>query len=162
MAHSSKRRGVGNIPKPLAGGHELQLTHQEPSGSGKYHRALRRLEHTVVQKKVKRIKNWLKNQILLYKDQKNELKIPPALKKEGPVVSTISKQLQKCPKTIPKDLRRSREVPRTIKEREKVKPIGTDLTHRGTRYPNWSLPQWTMSSIWPGLLWNSQPSSSIG
>ncbi|MBW0464297.1 hypothetical protein O181_004012 [Austropuccinia psidii MF-1] len=32
LVHSSKRRGVGNMPKPLAGGHELPLTHQELSG----------------------------------------------------------------------------------------------------------------------------------
>ncbi|MBW0473420.1 hypothetical protein O181_013135 [Austropuccinia psidii MF-1] len=42
--------------------------------------------------KVKKIKNWWKNQSLLYIDQKKELKMTPALEKEGPVVSTSSKQ----------------------------------------------------------------------
>ncbi|MBW0567673.1 hypothetical protein O181_107388 [Austropuccinia psidii MF-1] len=47
---SSQRRGVGNMPKPLAGGHELLLTHQELSGSGEDHRTLRRLEPIVLQR----------------------------------------------------------------------------------------------------------------
>ncbi|MBW0586890.1 hypothetical protein O181_126605 [Austropuccinia psidii MF-1] len=50
LVKRSQRRGVGNIPKPLAGGHELFLTHQEPSGSGENHRALRRLEPIVFQR----------------------------------------------------------------------------------------------------------------
>ncbi|MBW0481373.1 hypothetical protein O181_021088 [Austropuccinia psidii MF-1] len=39
-------------------------------------------------------------------------------------------QLQKCPKAIPKNLRRCRGVPRAIKAREKEKTIGTNLTHK--------------------------------
>ncbi|MBW0569575.1 hypothetical protein O181_109290 [Austropuccinia psidii MF-1] len=39
------------MPKPLAGGHELLLIHQELSGSGEDHRTLRRLEPTVLQRK---------------------------------------------------------------------------------------------------------------
>ncbi|MBW0555933.1 hypothetical protein O181_095648 [Austropuccinia psidii MF-1] len=50
LVQSSQRRGVGNMPKPLAGGHELLLTHQELSGSGEDHRALRRLEPIFVQR----------------------------------------------------------------------------------------------------------------
>ncbi|MBW0567843.1 hypothetical protein O181_107558 [Austropuccinia psidii MF-1] len=73
-------------------------------------------------------------------------------------------QLQKCAKTSTKDLRRNSEVPRTIKEKEKAKPIGTDLTHRVIGSPNWSLHPWTMtvSSIWPELSWNSHPSRRKG
>ncbi|MBW0578562.1 hypothetical protein O181_118277 [Austropuccinia psidii MF-1] len=44
LVQSSQRRGVGNMPKPLAGGHEPLLTHQERSRSGEEHRTLRRLE----------------------------------------------------------------------------------------------------------------------
>ncbi|MBW0543912.1 hypothetical protein O181_083627 [Austropuccinia psidii MF-1] len=51
LVQRSQRRGVGNIPKPLAGGHELLLTHQEPSGSGEDHRTLRRLEPIFLQRK---------------------------------------------------------------------------------------------------------------
>ncbi|MBW0564077.1 hypothetical protein O181_103792 [Austropuccinia psidii MF-1] len=48
LVQSIQRRGVGNMPKPLAGGHELLLTHQELSGSGEDHRTLRRLEPIVL------------------------------------------------------------------------------------------------------------------
>ena len=50
LVQSSQRRGVGNMPKPLAGGHELLLTHQELSGSGEDHRTLRRMEPPVLQR----------------------------------------------------------------------------------------------------------------
>ncbi|MBW0578362.1 hypothetical protein O181_118077 [Austropuccinia psidii MF-1] len=47
LVHIIQRRRVGNMPKPLAGGHELLLTHQSLSGSGEDHRALRRPEERV-------------------------------------------------------------------------------------------------------------------
>ncbi|MBW0570844.1 hypothetical protein O181_110559 [Austropuccinia psidii MF-1] len=71
--------------------------------------------------KVKRIKNWLKNQTLLSIYQKKELELTLAFKKEGPVVSTSSRKVQ-------------RQAQRTSEEaeREKEEPIGTDFTHKGT------------------------------
>ncbi|MBW0489237.1 hypothetical protein O181_028952 [Austropuccinia psidii MF-1] len=45
-----KRRAVGNMPKPLAGGHELLVAHQELSGSGEDHRDLRRVESIFFQR----------------------------------------------------------------------------------------------------------------
>ncbi|MBW0508862.1 hypothetical protein O181_048577 [Austropuccinia psidii MF-1] len=86
--------------------------------------------------KVKKIKNWLNNQGLLSIDQKKELEMIPALEKDRPVASTSSKPAPEQSKDNPKHLRRNREVPRTIKEREKAKPIGTDLTHKGTGSTN--------------------------
>ncbi|MBW0564813.1 hypothetical protein O181_104528 [Austropuccinia psidii MF-1] len=50
LVQSSQGRGVGNIPKPLAGGHELLLTHQELSGSGVDHTTLRTFEPIVLQR----------------------------------------------------------------------------------------------------------------
>ncbi|MBW0561391.1 hypothetical protein O181_101106 [Austropuccinia psidii MF-1] len=50
LVQSSQREGVGNTPKPLAGGHELLLTNQEPSGSGENHRTLRDMEPIVSQR----------------------------------------------------------------------------------------------------------------
>ncbi|MBW0592469.1 hypothetical protein O181_132184 [Austropuccinia psidii MF-1] len=50
LVQSSQRGGVGNLPKTLAGGHELLLTHQKLSGSGEEHRALRRMEPIVLQR----------------------------------------------------------------------------------------------------------------
>ncbi|MBW0581508.1 hypothetical protein O181_121223 [Austropuccinia psidii MF-1] len=41
--------------------------------------------------KIKKIKNWLKNQSLLSIDQKKELEMTPALETEAPVASTSSK-----------------------------------------------------------------------
>ncbi|MBW0498465.1 hypothetical protein O181_038180 [Austropuccinia psidii MF-1] len=51
LVQRSKGRGVGNMPKALEGGHELLLTHQELSGSGEDHRALRRMEPIFLQRK---------------------------------------------------------------------------------------------------------------
>ncbi|MBW0562180.1 hypothetical protein O181_101895 [Austropuccinia psidii MF-1] len=50
LVQSSQRREVGNMPKPLAGGHEVLLTHQELSGSGEDHRKFRRLEPIFLQR----------------------------------------------------------------------------------------------------------------
>ncbi|MBW0528910.1 hypothetical protein O181_068625 [Austropuccinia psidii MF-1] len=125
LVQSSQRRGVANSPEPLAGAHELLLTHQEISGSGEYHRTLRRPEEVI----------------------RNDSSF-------GDRRPSGIYQLQKCPKTSPKNLRRRRNVPRMIKAREKEKPIITDFTHKGTGSPNCSLPPLTVSSIWPGLLWN--------
>ncbi|MBW0586038.1 hypothetical protein O181_125753 [Austropuccinia psidii MF-1] len=54
LLQSSQRRRVGNMPKPLAEGHELLPTHQELSGSGEDHRTLRRLEPIVLQRQGKK------------------------------------------------------------------------------------------------------------
>ncbi|MBW0510205.1 hypothetical protein O181_049920 [Austropuccinia psidii MF-1] len=51
LVQRSQRRGVVNMPKPLAGGHELLLTHQELLASGEDHRALRRVDPIVLQRK---------------------------------------------------------------------------------------------------------------
>ncbi|MBW0465409.1 hypothetical protein O181_005124 [Austropuccinia psidii MF-1] len=40
LVHRSQGGRVGNMPKPLAGGYEILLTHQEISGSGEDHRGL--------------------------------------------------------------------------------------------------------------------------
>ncbi|MBW0468290.1 hypothetical protein O181_008005 [Austropuccinia psidii MF-1] len=65
-------------------------------------------------------------------------------------------QIQKCPKTIPKDLRKNREVPRAIKA------IGKDLTHNVTGSLSWSLQPWKVFSICSELLFNSKPKSRKG
>ncbi|MBW0588369.1 hypothetical protein O181_128084 [Austropuccinia psidii MF-1] len=120
------------MPKPLAGGHELLLTHQELFVSGEDHRTLRRLEPIVLQRQSQKDKE-------LVEEPKSFIHRP----KEG--VGNDSSfgdrrpsglyQLQKCPGTSPKDLRRSRKVLRAIKARAKAKPIGTDLIHKGTGFP---------------------------
>ncbi|MBW0530187.1 hypothetical protein O181_069902 [Austropuccinia psidii MF-1] len=159
LAQRSQRRGVGNMPKPLAGGHELLLTRKELSGSGEDHRAVKRMEPIVLQRQGQKYEK-------LVEQPKSFIHRP----EEGVGNDSILGerrlsgvyQLQKCPKTIQRDLRRSREVPRAIKERAKSKPIGTDLTRKGTGSPNWSLQKWIVFSIWPEPLWNLQPKSRKG
>ncbi|MBW0485546.1 hypothetical protein O181_025261 [Austropuccinia psidii MF-1] len=86
------------MTRPLAGGHELLITHQVFSGLGEHHRALHRLESIVFQRKIKRRNEWLKNQSILSVDQNKELEITPDLEKEGPVVSTSPKPAPELPK----------------------------------------------------------------
>ncbi|MBW0580725.1 hypothetical protein O181_120440 [Austropuccinia psidii MF-1] len=121
--------------KPLAGGHELLLTHQELLGSGEYHRTLRRVEPIVLQRQSKKIKNWLKNQILLSVDQKKELEMTPALE-EGPVASTSSKPAPEESKEKPKGPQKKKKGPKNHQGKGKGKENGTDLTHKGTESPN--------------------------
>ncbi|MBW0477600.1 hypothetical protein O181_017315 [Austropuccinia psidii MF-1] len=86
--------------------------------------------------KVKKINNWLKNQSLSSIDQKKALEMTPALEKEGQVVSTSSKPAPEVSNNNPKGPQRKKRGPKNIKERAKPKPIGTDLTQRGTGSPN--------------------------
>ncbi|MBW0500999.1 hypothetical protein O181_040714 [Austropuccinia psidii MF-1] len=102
LVHRSQRRGMGNMPKPLEGGHELLLTFQELSGSREGQRTLRRLEPIVLQRKSQKINNWLKSQSLLSINQKKELEMTPAWETEGPVASTSSKPAPQASKDKPK------------------------------------------------------------
>ncbi|MBW0468680.1 hypothetical protein O181_008395 [Austropuccinia psidii MF-1] len=52
--------------------------------------------------KVKKIKNWLKNQSLFSIDQRKELEMTLALEKEGPVASKSSKPAPEVSKDKPK------------------------------------------------------------
>ncbi|MBW0536710.1 hypothetical protein O181_076425 [Austropuccinia psidii MF-1] len=158
LVQSSKRRGVGNMRKPLEGGHELLLTHQELSGSGKDHRTLRRVEPIVLQRQSQKDKELAEEPKSFICRPEEGIANDPSIGRRHSGVY----QLQKHSKRSPKDLRRRRKIPRTIRPRAKEKQIGTDLTHKGTGSPNWNLQLWTVSSIWPGLLWNSEPKSRKG
>ncbi|MBW0561515.1 hypothetical protein O181_101230 [Austropuccinia psidii MF-1] len=61
--------------------------------------------------KVKKIKNWLKNQSLLSIDQKKELEMAPTLEKEGPVVSTSSKPAPEVSEEKPKRPQKKQKGP---------------------------------------------------
>ncbi|MBW0576069.1 hypothetical protein O181_115784 [Austropuccinia psidii MF-1] len=159
LVQRSQRRGVENIPKPLAKDHELLLPHQELSGSGEDHRALRRLEPLVLQRQSQKDKQLVEAPKSFIHRPEEGVGNDSSFGDRRP--SGVY-QLQKCPRTSPKDLRRGRKVPRTIKARAKAKKIGTDLTHKGTGFPNLSLQPWTVSLIWPGLLWNLQPKTRKG
>ncbi|MBW0552639.1 hypothetical protein O181_092354 [Austropuccinia psidii MF-1] len=104
LVHRSKRKGVGNIPKPLAGSHELLLTHQELSGSGEDHRNLTRVEPIVLQ----------------IQDQKKESEMTPALE-EGPVASTGSKPAPEAAKEKPKGPHKKKKCPKNNQGKGKSK-----------------------------------------
>ncbi|MBW0579846.1 hypothetical protein O181_119561 [Austropuccinia psidii MF-1] len=121
LVQRSQRTGVGNMPKPLAGGHELLLTHQELSGSGEDHTTLRRLEPIVFQRKSQKNKNWLKKKSLLSIDQKKELEMTPALETEGPVESTSSKPAPEVSKDKLKGPQKKQKCPKNHQGKGKVK-----------------------------------------
>ncbi|MBW0477072.1 hypothetical protein O181_016787 [Austropuccinia psidii MF-1] len=127
---------MGNFSKPLAGDHELLLTHQELSGSGEYHRALRRMESFVFKRQVKKNKELVKEEKTVIHIPKEGAGNDPSFAERSTI---IINQLQNSKETSPKGLRRNREVSRAIKAREMVNRIGAGLTHKGTGFPNWNL-----------------------
>ncbi|MBW0522622.1 hypothetical protein O181_062337 [Austropuccinia psidii MF-1] len=112
LVQGRKGRGLGNSFKPLAGRHELLFTHQELSGSGEDHRALRSMESLVLQGKGKNVQNWLKNQSLLSIEQKKELELTPYLEKDRPVASTSFKTAPEQPNDKPKRPQKKQRGPR--------------------------------------------------
>ncbi|MBW0584704.1 hypothetical protein O181_124419 [Austropuccinia psidii MF-1] len=71
--------------------------------------------------KVKKIKNWLKNQSLLSIDQEKELEMTPALEKEGPVASTSSKPAPEVSKDKPKGPQKKQRGPKNHQGKGKGK-----------------------------------------
>ncbi|MBW0579823.1 hypothetical protein O181_119538 [Austropuccinia psidii MF-1] len=159
LVQRSQRGGVGNMPKPLAGGHELLLKNQELSGSGEDHRTVGRLDPIFFQRQDQKDKELIsKSKYFIHRPEEGVGNDP----KIGERRPSGVYQLQKCPRKIPKDLRRNRKVPRTIRAKANKNQICKDLTHKGTGSPNRNLQLWTVSSIWTELLWNSQPRSKKG
>ncbi|MBW0475226.1 hypothetical protein O181_014941 [Austropuccinia psidii MF-1] len=115
LVQRSKRSRVGNMPKPLAGGHALLLTHQEISGSGEDHSAIRRVEPIVLQRQGQKYKELVKEPKSFICTPEEGIGNDPSF---GRRPSGIY-QLPKHPKQSPMDLRRRRKVPRTIRAREK-------------------------------------------
>ncbi|MBW0505623.1 hypothetical protein O181_045338, partial [Austropuccinia psidii MF-1] len=134
LVQRSKRRGVGNMPKPFAGGHELLLTHQELSGSGEDHRTLRRGSPFSCKDKVKKIKNRLNSQSRLSIDQKKEFEMNPALE-EGPLVSTSSNTAPETSKEKAKGPRKKKKGPKSHKGKGKGKANWHRPYPQGYRIP---------------------------
>ncbi|MBW0526184.1 hypothetical protein O181_065899 [Austropuccinia psidii MF-1] len=109
------------MPKLLAGGHKLLLTHQELSGSGENNRNLRRMDPIVLERQDQKIKNWLKNQSFLPIDQEKELEMTSALGKEGPMASTTSKPAPEMSKDKPKGAQKKKKGPRNNQGKSKAK-----------------------------------------
>ncbi|MBW0542389.1 hypothetical protein O181_082104 [Austropuccinia psidii MF-1] len=71
--------------------------------------------------KVKKVKNWLKNQSLLSIDQKKEFEMTPALDIEGPVTSTSSKPAPEVSKDKPKGPQKKQKGPKNHQGKGKGK-----------------------------------------
>ncbi|MBW0533986.1 hypothetical protein O181_073701 [Austropuccinia psidii MF-1] len=71
--------------------------------------------------KVKKTKNWLKKQGILFIDQKKELVMTPALETEGPMVSTSSKSAPEVSKDKPKGAHKKQRGPKNHQGKSKGK-----------------------------------------
>ncbi|MBW0588111.1 hypothetical protein O181_127826 [Austropuccinia psidii MF-1] len=71
--------------------------------------------------RIKKIKNWLKNQSLLSIDQKKELEMTPALETEGPVASTSSKPGPEVCRDNPKGPQKKQKGPKNHQGKGKGK-----------------------------------------
>ncbi|MBW0523392.1 hypothetical protein O181_063107 [Austropuccinia psidii MF-1] len=81
LVQRSKRRGMGNMPKPLAGGHELLLTHQELSVSGEDHIALRTVDPIVLQRQGQKDKELVEEPTYFLYTRRRNWKQPQLWKK---------------------------------------------------------------------------------
>ncbi|MBW0495680.1 hypothetical protein O181_035395 [Austropuccinia psidii MF-1] len=96
LVQRSQERGVGNIPKPLTGAINYYLHIKSFLCQERNIGILGGWTLSSCKDKVKKIRDWLKNQSILSIDQKKELKMTPALGKEVPVASTsIQRQAQR-------------------------------------------------------------------
>ncbi|MBW0524071.1 hypothetical protein O181_063786 [Austropuccinia psidii MF-1] len=145
LLQSSQRRGVGNMPKPWEGGHELLLTHQQLSGSGEDHRTLRRLEHIVLKRQSQKDKEFFEEpKSFIHRPDKgtgNDSSFGDRRPSGVYQLQTSSRSVQRQAQKTSEETERSQEPSR---KGQKAKPIGTDLTHKGTGFLNWGLQPWTV------------------
>ncbi|MBW0580328.1 hypothetical protein O181_120043 [Austropuccinia psidii MF-1] len=85
--------------------------------------------------KVKKIKNWLKNQSLLSIDHKKEWEMIPSLETEGPVASTSSKPAPEVSKDKPKGPQKNQKDPKNHKGNVKGKANWHRPYPQGYRIP---------------------------
>ncbi|MBW0574765.1 hypothetical protein O181_114480 [Austropuccinia psidii MF-1] len=110
LVQSSQRGVVGNMPKPLAGGHELLLTHQELSGSGEDCRALRTMEPIVLKIKVQKDKELVEKSKSFIHRPDEGVGNDPTLDKKSPVASTSCRSLQGQTQKTSEEAERSQET----------------------------------------------------
>ncbi|MBW0571369.1 hypothetical protein O181_111084, partial [Austropuccinia psidii MF-1] len=85
--------------------------------------------------KVKKIRNWLKNQSLLSIDEKKELEMTPALETEAPVASTSSKPAPEVSKDKPKGPHKKQRGPKNHQGKGKGKANWNRPYPQGYRIP---------------------------
>ncbi|MBW0571181.1 hypothetical protein O181_110896 [Austropuccinia psidii MF-1] len=162
LVQSSKRRGVGKMPKPLEGGHELLLTHQELSGSGEDHRTLGRVEPIFLQRKGQKDKELVEEpKYFIHRPEEgigNDSRFGERRPSSVYQLKPSSRSVQRQAQGTSEEAERSQGPSRKGKRQRQL----AQTLHRGTGSPNWSLQQWTVSSTSPGLLWNSQTRSRKG
>ncbi|MBW0585581.1 hypothetical protein O181_125296 [Austropuccinia psidii MF-1] len=86
-------------------------------------------------KKVKKIKNWLKNQSVLSIYQKKELEMTPALETKGPMASTSSKAAPEVSKDKPKGPQKKQKDPKNHQGKGKGKANWHRPYPQGYRIP---------------------------
>ncbi|MBW0472296.1 hypothetical protein O181_012011 [Austropuccinia psidii MF-1] len=101
------------MPKPLAGGHELLLTHQELSGSVEDHRTLRRLEPIVLQRQVQKDKQLVKKSKSFIHRPEEGVENDPSFGERRPSgvcqLQTSSRSVQAQAQSTSEDTERSQE-----------------------------------------------------
>ncbi|MBW0539813.1 hypothetical protein O181_079528 [Austropuccinia psidii MF-1] len=112
LAQSSRRRGVVNLPKPLGGAMNIYLQIKSFVAQEKTIELFGGWSLLSCKDKVKKIKNWLKNNSILLVYQKKELEMTPALE-EGPVASTSSKLAPEASKEKPKGPQKKKKGPKS-------------------------------------------------
>ncbi|MBW0489150.1 hypothetical protein O181_028865 [Austropuccinia psidii MF-1] len=127
LVQSRQRRGVGNMPKPLAGGHELLLTYQELSGSGEDHTALRRVDPIISQRQGQKDKKLAEEPKSLICRQEEGIGLDPSFERRP----TGIYQLQTSSRSIQREAQRASEE----EEERSQEPSG-----QGQRQINWNRP----------------------
>ncbi|MBW0578632.1 hypothetical protein O181_118347 [Austropuccinia psidii MF-1] len=108
------------MPKPLAGGHELLLIHQELSGSGEDHRALRRVDPIVLKRQGQKDKELVEELKYFICRPEEGIGNDPDLE-EGPVASTSSKPAPETSKEKLKRAQKKKKGPKSNQGKEKGK-----------------------------------------
>ncbi|MBW0557771.1 hypothetical protein O181_097486 [Austropuccinia psidii MF-1] len=104
-------------------------------GQEKCHRAIRRVEPTVLQKKGQKEKECIEVPRSLFIDQTKELEMTPALEKEGPVVSTSTKPAPEMSKDNPKGTQKKKRGPKNHQAKGKGKANWHRPYPQGHRIP---------------------------
>ncbi|MBW0514580.1 hypothetical protein O181_054295 [Austropuccinia psidii MF-1] len=136
LVQISQRRGVGKCPSLWQGALNSYLHIKSFLGQEKTIELLGGWSPLSSKDKVKKIKNWLKNQSLLSIDHKKELEMTPALDAEGPVVSTSSKPAPEVSKDKPKGLQKKQRGPKNNQDKGKAKANWHRTYPQGYRIPN--------------------------
>ncbi|MBW0573408.1 hypothetical protein O181_113123 [Austropuccinia psidii MF-1] len=123
LVQSSKRRGVGSIPKAWARGHELLLTHQQLSGSGEDHRTLRRVVPILLQRQGQKYEDMAEEpKCFICRPEEGIGKDPCFARRPSDVyqLQTSSERIQREAQRMSEEEERSQEPPGKEKRQSKL------------------------------------------